>query len=329
MADFTMDRFSLKGKTALVTGAERGIGLEIAKGLAAAGANIIIAGLMEEEFQKAEAAVRAKGVSCTVLKADISKEEDVLRLAEQAWEIFPNGLDILVNNAGVNKLAPAEEMPLEVWQKVVGVNLTGTFLMCRTFGNRMLQQGHGNIVNVASMSGLVVNPLPQQQCAYNSSKAGVIMLTARTQEADKVNGLMNGADDYVTKPFTPLELLARVNSHLRRYSKYLTAVSGEEQEKSHVYTIGGLELNEETVEVTVDGEAVKLTPMEFKIVQLLIKNPGRVFSADEIYERIWNEKAVNTDTIMVHVRNIREKIEIDPRNPKYLKVVWGTGYKVG
>lgn len=156
----------------------------------------------------------------------------------------------------------------------------------------------------------------------------VIMLSAKSEEVDKIMGLNMGADDYVTKPFTPLELLARVNSHLRRYSKYLTAVSGEEQEKSYVYTIGGLELNEETVEVTVDGEAVKLTPMEFKIVQLLIKNPGRVFSADEIYERIWNEKAVNTDTIMVHVRNIREKIEIDPRNPKYLKVVWGVGYKI-
>lgn len=156
----------------------------------------------------------------------------------------------------------------------------------------------------------------------------VIMLSAKSEEVDKIMGLNMGADDYVTKPFTPLELLARVNSHLRRYSKYLTTVSGEEQEKSHVYTIGGLELNEETVEVTVDGEAVKLTPMEFKIVQLLIKNPGRVFSADEIYERIWNEKAVNTDTIMVHVRNIREKIEIDPRNPKYLKVVWGVGYKI-
>ena len=156
----------------------------------------------------------------------------------------------------------------------------------------------------------------------------VIMLSAKSEEVDKIMGLNMGADDYVTKPFTPMELLARVNSHLRRYSKYLTAVSGEEQEKSHVYTIGGLELNEETVEVTVDGEAVKLTPMEFKIVQLLIKNPGRVFSADEIYERIWNEKAVNTDTIMVHVRNIREKIEIDPRNPKYLKVVWGVGYKI-
>ena len=140
-------------------------------------------------------------------------------------------------------------------------------------------------------------------------------------------GLNMGADDYVTKPFTPLELIARVNSHLRRYSKYLSAVNGE-LTNEHIYTIGGLELNEDTVEVSVDGEPVRLTPMEFKIVQLLIKNPGRVFSADEIYERIWNEKAINTDTIMVHVRNIREKIEIDPKNPKYLKVVWGVGYKI-
>ena len=155
----------------------------------------------------------------------------------------------------------------------------------------------------------------------------VIMLSAKSEEVDKIMGLNMGADDYVTKPFTPLELLARVNSHLRRYAKYLSAVS-EEGEKEHIYTIGGLELNEDTVEVTVDGEPVRLTPMEFKIVQLLIKNPERVFSADEIYERIWNEKAVNTDTIMVHVRNIREKIEIDPRNPKYLKVVWGVGYKI-
>lgn len=155
----------------------------------------------------------------------------------------------------------------------------------------------------------------------------VIMLSAKSEEVDKIMGLNMGADDYVTKPFTPLELLARVNSHLRRYSKYLSALN-EEGGRDHIYTIGGLELNEDAVEVTVDGEPVKLTPMEFKIVQLLIKNPGRVFSADEIYERIWNEKAINTDTIMVHVRNIREKIEIDPRNPKYLKVVWGVGYKI-
>lgn len=154
----------------------------------------------------------------------------------------------------------------------------------------------------------------------------VIMLSAKSEEVDKILGLNMGADDYVTKPFTPMELLARVNSHLRRYAKYLTATKAESNE--HVYTIGGLELNEETVEVSVDGNPVKMTPMEFKIIQLLIKNPGRVFSADEIYERIWNEKAVNTDTIMVHVRNIREKIEIDPKNPKYLKVVWGVGYKI-
>ena len=155
----------------------------------------------------------------------------------------------------------------------------------------------------------------------------VIMLSAKSEEVDKIMGLNMGADDYISKPFTPLELLARVNSHLRRYSKYMSAVSGATA-RDHIYTLGGLELNEDSVELTVDGEPVKLTPMEFKIVQLLMKNPGRVFSADEIYERVWNEKAVNTDTIMVHVRNIREKIEIDPKNPKYLKVVWGVGYKM-
>ena len=155
----------------------------------------------------------------------------------------------------------------------------------------------------------------------------VIMLSATSEEVDKIMGLNMGADDYVTKPFTPLELLARVNSHLRRYAKYLEAMNLQGN-KDKIYTIGGLELNEDTVEVSVDGAPVKLTPMEFKIIQLLIKNPGRVYSADEIYERIWNEKAINTDTIMVHVRNIREKIEIDPKNPKYLKVVWGVGYKI-
>lgn len=154
----------------------------------------------------------------------------------------------------------------------------------------------------------------------------VVMLSAKSEEVDKVVGLNMGADDYITKPFTPLELLARINSHLRRYEKFLK-VSGE-GENGRVLRLGGLELNEDTVQLTVDGEPVKLTPMEFKIVQMLMKNPGRVFSADEIYERIWNEKAVNTDTIMVHVRNIREKIEVDSKNPRYLKVVWGVGYKM-
>ena len=155
----------------------------------------------------------------------------------------------------------------------------------------------------------------------------VIMLSAKSEEVDKILGLNMGADDYVTKPFTPMELLARIHSQLRRYTKYLNmSQSGAADE--HIFTLGGLELNEETVELSVDGNPVRLTPMEFKIVQLLMKNPGRVFSADEIYERIWNEKAINTDTIMVHVRNIREKIELDPKNPKYLKVVWGVGYKM-
>ena len=131
----------------------------------------------------------------------------------------------------------------------------------------------------------------------------------------------------MTKPFTSLELMARVNSQLRRYMKFSGKTAASES-NDRVHIIGGIELNEDTVEVTVDEKPVKLTPIEFRILALLIKNPGRVFSADEIYERIWNEKAVTTDTIMVHIKHIRDKIEIDPKNPKYLKVVWGIGYKM-
>ena len=155
----------------------------------------------------------------------------------------------------------------------------------------------------------------------------VIMLSAKSEETDKVIGLNIGADDYVTKPFTPLELMARVNSQLRRYTQFANR-SPKEEKNDRIHVIGGLELNEDTVEVFVDGKPVKMTPIEFKILALLIRTPGRVYSADEIYERVWNEKAINTDTIMVHVRNIRDKIEINPKDPKYLKVVWGVGYKI-
>ena len=154
----------------------------------------------------------------------------------------------------------------------------------------------------------------------------VIMLSAKSEEVDKIMGLNMGADDYVTKPFQSLELLARVNSHLRRYMRFSKVLQEEEQGK--IYRIGGLELREDTVEVRVDGEPVKMTPMEFKILLLLIKSPGRVFSTEEIYERVWEERAINTDTVMVHVRHIREKIEYNPKEPKYLKVVWGVGYKI-
>lgn len=155
----------------------------------------------------------------------------------------------------------------------------------------------------------------------------VIMLSAKSEETDKVMGLNIGADDYVTKPFAPLELLARINSQLRRYT-YFENKRNVRETQENVCVVGGLELNTETKEFFVDGELVKLTPIEFKIVTLLMTHAGRVFSAEEIYEKVWNEKAINTDTIMVHVRNIRDKIEIDPKKPKYLKVVWGIGYKI-
>lgn len=155
----------------------------------------------------------------------------------------------------------------------------------------------------------------------------VIMLTAKSEEMDKIMGLNIGADDYVTKPFNPMELLARVNSQLRRYSKYLNLVDNL-KESNNSYVSGGLELNVDTKEVSLDGEEVKVTPIEFKILELLMRNQGRVFSAEEIYELVWNEQVISTDTVMVHIRNIRQKIEIDKKNPKYLKIVWGVGYKI-
>ena len=154
----------------------------------------------------------------------------------------------------------------------------------------------------------------------------IIMLTAKGEEIDKITGLTLGADDYVTKPFVPMELMARVRSHLRRYGRYLDATAPKESDS--IYLCGGLELNVDTKTVSVDGKKVKVTPIEFKILELLMKNAGKVFSADDIYERVWNEEAINSETVMVHVRNLREKIEINPKKPQYLKVVWGVGYKI-
>ncbi len=168
--------FDFEGKNVLVTGAERGIGLEIAKGFAKCGANIIIAGIMDEEFVNAEQAIKQENAECFCIHTDVSDENSVKNAVRTVKDRFKR-IDILVNNAGINKLAPAEEMPLEIWQRILNVNLTGTFLMCREIGSLMIEQGGGSIVNIASMSGMVVNPLPQQQCAYNSSKAGAIMLT--------------------------------------------------------------------------------------------------------------------------------------------------------
>ncbi len=154
----------------------------------------------------------------------------------------------------------------------------------------------------------------------------IIILSAKSEDADKILGLNVGADDYVTKPFNPLELVARVKSQLRRYTQL---GSTAEHSNQAVYEVGGLAINDDLKEVTVDGEPVRLTPIEYNILLLLMKNQGKVFSIDQIYENIWNEDAIGVDnTVAVHIRHIREKIEINPKEPRYLKVVWGVGYKV-
>lgn len=171
-----------------------------------------------------------------------------------------------------------------------------------------------------------MNGLEMCRKIRTKSNIPIIMLSAKSTDLDKIVGLTGGADDYVTKPFNPLELVARVKSQLRRY----TQLGGTaKKESEHVYEVGGLQINDDLKEVTVDGEKVKLTPIEYNILLLLMKNQGRVFSIDQIYESIWNEEAIGADnTVAVHIRHIREKIEINPKDPRYLKVVWGVGYKI-
>ena len=153
----------------------------------------------------------------------------------------------------------------------------------------------------------------------------IIMLSAKSEDTDKIMGLSVGADDYVTKPFNPLELIARVKSQLRRF----TVLGSLPSQDSGIFTVGGLEIDDNRKTVMVDGEDIRLTPIEYKIALLLIRSPGRVFPIDEIYERVWGEDAFCADnTVAVHIRRIREKIEFDTKNPKYLKVVWGIGYKI-
>ena len=155
------------------------------------------------------------------------------------------------------------------------------------------------------------------------SNIPIILITAKSEDTDKVLGLNLGADDYITKPFNPVEVMARVKSQLRRYTRL-----GGLPQKTSVYRIGGVELDDETKEVQVDGEPVSLTPIEYNILKLLIQSPGRVYSTAQIYEQVWNEYAFGSDNaVAVHIRHLREKIEINPSEPRYLKVVWGLGYK--
>ena len=159
------------------------------------------------------------------------------------------------------------------------------------------------------------------------SNAPIILLTAKSESSDKVLGLNVGADDYITKPFDPVEVLARVKSQLRRYT--LLGAKPEIAPERGIYTVGGVTLNEDAKSVTVDGESVSLTPLEFNILQLLIRSPGRIYSSSQIYELVWNENSLGAETsVAVHIRHLRQKIEINPSEPRYLKVVWGLGYKM-
>ncbi len=158
------------------------------------------------------------------------------------------------------------------------------------------------------------------------SSIPIIILSAKAEDTDKILGLNVGADDYITKPFNPLELVARVKSQLRRYTTFSNQANAAAEE---VYEVRGLTINDTLKKVCVDGEEVKLTPIEYNILLLLVKNKGKVFSINQIYESIWNEEAIGADnTVAVHIRHIREKIEINPKDPRYLKVVWGVGYKI-
>ena len=159
-----------------------------------------------------------------------------------------------------------------------------------------------------------------------TSSIPIIILSAKSEDADKILGLNIGADDYITKPFNPLELVARVKSQLRRYTQLGNM---NNQMGNHVFKCGGLQINDENKEVTVDGELIKLTPIEYNILLLLLKHPGRVFSTGQIYERVWNDPSLGSEnTVAVHIRHLREKIEIQPADPRYIKVVWGLGYKM-
>ena len=158
------------------------------------------------------------------------------------------------------------------------------------------------------------------------SNVPIILLTAKSESSDKVLGLNIGADDYITKPFDPVEVLARVRSQLRRYTQL---GAKKEEEKPNVYTVGPIVLDEEKKSVTVDGDEVALTPIEFNILRLLMKNPGRIYSSAQIYELVWKEDSLGAETsVSVHIRHLRQKLEINPSEPRYLKVVWGLGYKM-
>lgn len=196
-------------------------------------------------------------------------------------------------------------------------------------GKQGLESIDANDIHLAIVDVMmpVMDGLSMIKAMRQKTDIPVIILSAKSEEVDKINGFSMGADDYLAKPFSSLELLARVKARLNRYEQILQYKNGPKEDKDVVRN-GGLELNSVTKEVKVDGKPIHLTPKEFQILELLMRNPERVFSAAEIYESIWKEDAISTETITVHIRKLREKIEKNPRKPLYIQVVWGLGYKM-
>ncbi|WP_026509990.1 response regulator transcription factor [Butyrivibrio sp. LC3010] len=214
---------------------------------------------------------------------------------------------------------------IEIYLKQEGINVYKAYNGLEALDIVQNNEIHAAIIDIMMpvMDGIQCTMKIREQ-----SSIPIIILSAKSEDADKILGLNIGADDYVTKPFNPLELVARVKSNLRRYTQ-LGNVDNKDLDDDYIFKAGGLVLNDNSKSVTVDGEEVKLTKIEYNILMFLLKNKGKVFSINQIYENIWNENAVSVDnTVAVHIRHIREKIEIDPKNPKYLKVVWGVGYKI-
>ena len=212
----------------------------------------------------------------------------------------------------------------------IDIYLTGEgFHILKAYGGydalKILETEHADLMIIdVMMPGL--DGIRTTLKVRETSSIPIIILSAKSEDSDKILGLNIGADDYLSKPFNPLELVARVKSQLRRYTQLGNLSQGSNE---NVYKCGGLTINDDTKEVFVDDEPIKLTPIEYNILLLLTKNAGKVFSIDEIYKQIWNEEAIGADnTVAVHIRHIREKIEINPREPRYLKVVWGVGYKI-
>ena len=194
-------------------------------------------------------------------------------------------------------------------------------------GLQMIEKEHVHLAIVDVMMPMM-DGITMVMKLRQHSDIPVIFLSAKSEDIDKITGLNIGGDDYVTKPFEPMELIARVNSNIRRYSQILNLKQNMSDKEDVLLRVGDLSLNPDSNEASIRGASIHLTAKEYKILKLLMSQPGRIFSSEQIYEHVWEENAVNTETIMVHIRNLRKKIETDPRNPEYIKVVWGIGYKI-